>query len=87
VNVAPGRWLDVSVVGHPSVTVGGVQLAIAELQEASEAGSDMFAGQPENTGARVSTTITLNEHVAVLPAGLVAVYVTVVVPSANVAPA
>src|SRR5690606_40387291 len=43
-------------------------------------------GQTFTVGASVSTTVTLNEHVAVLPAPSVAVYVTVVVPSGNTSP-
>jgi hypothetical protein len=38
-------------------------------------------GHPATIGFELSTTTTLNVHVAVLPAGSVAVYVTGVVPS------
>src|SRR5690606_40724187 len=43
-------------------------------------------GQFAITGTSVSTTVTSNEHVAVLPAPSVAVYVTVVVPIENTSP-
>jgi hypothetical protein len=46
----------------------------------------MFAGQPAITGASASTTVTVNEHVAVRPTASVAVYVTVVTPFGNDAP-
>jgi len=46
----------------------------------------MFEGHPTITGLVLSRTITLNEHVEALPAASVAVYVTVVVPSAKVVP-
>jgi hypothetical protein len=46
----------------------------------------MLAGIPESTGARVSTTVTVNEADAVLPCVSVAVHVTVDEPTGNVDP-
>jgi hypothetical protein len=46
----------------------------------------MFAGQPAITGASASTTVTVNEHVAVFPDVSVAMQVTVVVPLAKTEP-
>ena len=47
----------------------------------------MFVGQPLITGASLSSTVTVNEHcVAALPAASLTLYVTVVVPTGNVAP-
>ena len=47
----------------------------------------MFDGQPLITGASSSDTVTVNEHwVAALLAASDTLYVTVVVPLANVAP-
>src|SRR5690606_26260694 len=43
-------------------------------------------GQFAITGTSVSSTVTSNEHVAVLPAPSVAVYVTVVVPIGKTSP-
>ena len=54
-----------------SVKVGAVQFTIA-LQDAV-AFTVMFAGQPLITGGVISFTVTMNEHVAVLPAASVAV--------------
>ena len=54
-----------------SVNVGGVQLTTAS-QDAL-ALTVMFVGHPLMTGAVLSTTVTLKEHVAVLPAASVAV--------------
>jgi hypothetical protein len=46
----------------------------------------MFAGQPAITGASASTTVTVNEHVAVFPDVSVAVQLTVVVPFEKIEP-
>ena len=84
-NVLPGA-LVVAIVApvQLSVNVGAVQLTTA-LQEAL-AFTVIFAGHPLITGGVISFTVTMNEHVAVLPAASVAVYVTVVGPLGNVLP-
>ena len=54
-----------------SFVVGAVQFTMA-LQFAV-GDTVIFVGQFENTGADVSFTVTVNEHVALLPAASVAV--------------
>jgi hypothetical protein len=54
-----------------SVNVGAVQVATASHD--AFALTVMFAGQPEITGAVLSTTVTVKEHVAIFPAASVAV--------------
>jgi hypothetical protein len=66
-------------------TVGAVHVTTLEHSVASN-DTLMFVGQFVMTGAVLSVTTTLNEHVAVLFAASVAVYVTVVVPKGKVAP-
>ena len=67
-----------------SVTLGGVQFTIALQLAAGD--TVMFEGQFVNSGIVVSFTVTVNEHVALLPAASVAEYVTVVVPALNSLP-
>jgi len=70
--------VSVTVPPQLSETVGAVHVPIA-WQEAF-AGRTIFDGHPLITGFVLSWTITLKEHVDVLPAPSVAVYVTTVVP-------
>src|SRR5690606_13774004 len=62
-----------------SDAVGAVHVTTASHELASVL-NVISVGQFAITGTSVSTTVTSNEHVAVLPAPSVAVYVTVVVP-------
>jgi hypothetical protein len=55
-----------------SVNVGAVQLTTASQDEAF-AFTVMFAGQPVITGAVLSTTVTVKEHVEIFPTASVAV--------------
>ena len=71
-KVLPGLLLEEIVPpAQLSAKVGGVQLTMA-LQEVV-AGTVIFAGHPDTTGGILSVTVTLNEHVVVLPAASVAV--------------
>src|SRR5690606_40733380 len=65
--------------------VGAVHVTTASHELASVL-NVISVGQFAITGTSVSTTVTSNEHVAVLPAPSVAVYVTVVVPIGNTSP-
>src|SRR5690606_33985141 len=62
-----------------SDAVGAVHVTTASHELASVL-TVMSVGQFAITGTSVSSTVTSNEHVVVLPAPSVAVYVTVVVP-------
>src|SRR5690606_40568457 len=68
-----------------SDAVGAVHVTTASHELASVL-TVMSVGQFAITGTSVSTTVTSNEHVAVLPAPSVAVYVTVVVAIGNTSP-
>src|SRR5690606_5400124 len=68
-----------------SDAVGAVHVTTASHELASVL-NVISVGQFAITGTSVSTTVTSNEHVAVLPAPSVAVYVTVVVPIGNTSP-
>ena len=85
-KISPGFFVLVNVTVPPQLSdvVGAAQLATA-WQDAL-AVTRILEGQPVMTGFVLSWTVTLNEHVEVLPAASVAVYVTVVVPSANTSP-
>jgi hypothetical protein len=85
-NVDPDAGVQLTGRGPStrSVAVGLVYETAAPL--APVASFVMFAGTPEIVGGVVSTTITWNEAVDVLPLVSVAVQVTVVVPSGNVDP-
>ena len=85
-NTLPEGLVDTSVPPvQLSVKVGAVQFAIAP-QVVFEL-TVISAGHPLITGGVVSVTVTVNEHVAVLPTASVAVYVTVVGgPIANILP-
>jgi hypothetical protein len=78
---------DPTSVGVPqlSVAVGGVQLAEA-LQELPAATTISAETHPLITGFVTSCTVTLKEHVVILPNPSVAVYVTAVVPIAKILP-
>jgi hypothetical protein len=82
-NVAPEEKLDVRFT--QLVTVGAVQVTTFEHSDASNE-TLIVEGQPEITGAVMSVTTTLNEHVDILFAASVAVYVTIVVPRGNAEP-
>src|SRR5688572_15694806 len=79
-NVSPGLWSLVNVALQLSDTVGTAQFTTA-LHEAV-ALTILSDGQLLMTGLVTSFTITLNEHVEMFPAPSLAVYVTVVVPTA-----
>ena len=73
-NVLPDAGPAVRVIVAPlqlSLTVGAVQLAVAV--QAAPAFTEILLGQPTTVGAVTSTTVTVKEHVAVLPAASVAV--------------
>jgi uncharacterized protein YunC (DUF1805 family) len=71
-KVLPGAFVVVSVPpAQLSVNVGAVQVTTA--WQDGLALTVMFEGQPEITGLVTSWTVTLNEHVEVLPAASVAV--------------
>jgi hypothetical protein len=75
----PEAWVLVKLeIEQLSDAVGGVQVAMA-LHDVLAA-TEMLDGHPVITGFVLSLTVTLNVHVAVLPAASVAVYVTGVVP-------
>jgi hypothetical protein len=67
-----------------SETEGGVHVAVPA--QASPASTVMSVGQPEKTGAVMSRTVTLNEHVATFPTLSLTVYVTKVVPNGKLSP-
>jgi len=66
-KIVPGFFVVVNVSVPPqlSETVGAVQLTVA-WQEAF-ALTVIFEGHPDITGLMASLTVTLKEHVAVLP--------------------
>ena len=73
-KVLPGAAPVVRAMVAPeqlSVTVGTVQVAVAV--QAAPAFTVMLDGQPAITGFVASTTVTVKEQVAVLPAPSVAV--------------
>jgi hypothetical protein len=73
VKVLPELLLLVNVPPlQLSVKVGAIQLTTASQDEAF-AFTVMLEGQPVITGAVLSTTVTVKEHVAVFPAASVAV--------------
>ena len=83
---SPLLWVDVKVdTEQLSADVGGVQLTAAEQTPASAVWV-MSAGVPLMEGFSSSVTVTVKLEVEVLPEGSVAVYVTVVVPTAKVSP-
>jgi hypothetical protein len=79
-----GMQLTETTPGQLSVPVAFVYETAAS-QSTGSAFTEILAGH-ESTGASVSLTVTLNEHVAVFPAPSVAVHVTTVVPTANELP-
>jgi hypothetical protein len=68
-----------------SLAVGAVQLTVA-AQVPGEAETEIGAGSPESDGGCVSTTVTVKLAVCEFPAGSVAVYVMVVVPTGKLEP-
>ncbi len=68
-----------------SLAVGAVKLTAA-LQAPASLLCVMFAGMPAMTGDSLSVTVTVKDDVVVLPTASMAVYVTVVVPTAKVSP-
>src|SRR5690606_2323125 len=69
-----------------SATTGAPKLTPVASHEPASAETSVKSAGHVIVGSSVSTTVTLNEHVAVLPAPSVAVYVTVVVPTRNTSP-
>jgi hypothetical protein len=85
-KVSPGSCDDTRVTNPQlSVAIGAVQVATAS-HSSSATSSISATGQPEITGSTSSTTITLKVHVAIFPAGSVAVYKTAVVPFGKISP-
>ena len=93
-NAAPDTCVPVTVTapGQLSVAVGAVHVAVAVVAPTA-AVFTILAGQSESTGLVRSfvhgsavLTVTVNAHVAVLLLASLAVYVTVVAPTANAAP-
>ncbi|MBV6467070.1 MAG: hypothetical protein PGMFKBFP_02403 [Anaerolineales bacterium] len=70
-----------------SSATGIDQFTFAEHWSTSLPTITIVTGQLMNSGASVSVTTTVIEHVAVLPDASVTVHTTVVVPTGNVAPA
>jgi hypothetical protein len=68
------------------IVVGGVHVTAFEHSFAAKL-TVISEGQPLITGGVLSVTVTLKVQVDLFPAASVAVYVTAVVPRANVAPA
>jgi hypothetical protein len=82
-KIEPEAGTEVTVAKQLSVAVA-LKFTTAPHEFASLF-TVMFEGQVI-TGASLSTTVTVNEHVVTLPAASVAVEVTVVVPGLNVEP-
>ena len=75
---------ELVIVRDPqSVTTGAVQLTVASQELPADT---ITSAQPEICGAVLSSTTTANEHVEILPAASVAVYVTVLDPRENTDP-
>lgn len=83
-KIAPGATLLVKVNVQLSVAVGGIQLT--DFVHVPESVTVISAGQDEITGAILSITETLNEHVDALPVESVAVYITAVEPPGKIEP-
>jgi hypothetical protein len=85
-KVAPDVCVLVGVIDPPQLSkaVGAVHVAVA-VHEAP-AVTVILEGHPLTTGAVLSTTVTVNVHVALLPAASVNVYVTGVEPKLKLAP-
>ena len=85
-KVSPELWVLVNVfTAQLSEVLGSVQLTAA-VQAPASVSWVMSAGMPVMAGFSSSVTVMLNDVVVVLAASSVAVYVTVVVPTANVSP-
>ena len=82
----PLAKLTVTVgVTQLSVAVGAIQVTLF-AQIPGVLSTKIFEGHDVNTGAFVSFTLTVNEHVAILPAASAALYITTLVPTGNVEP-
>ena len=85
-KVSPLLFVDVKLVTPQlSDAEGAIQVTAAPHCSASLL-TVMLAGISAMAGAWLSVMITSNEALTVLPAASVAVYVTVVVPTAKVSP-
>jgi len=85
-KLAPDVCVLVGVIDPPQLSkaVGADHVAVAEHE--APAVTVIFDGHPLTTGAVLSTTVTVNVHVALLPAASVNVYVTGVEPKLKLAP-
>ena len=80
----PGDLLLVMLTTQLSVTVGGVQVTLVpQVPAVASALTVIVAGQPVIVGFVISFTTTSKLHADCLPEASVAVYVTVVVPTAK----
>ena len=84
-KASPLLCVDVSVAEQLSEAVGAVQETMASHSPAS-LDTAMSAGVSAMAGSSSSVTVTVKEADVLLPAASVAVYVTVVLPTAKEAP-